>query len=56
MEFIISEYIKVHPLALLHTKKVDDPGPRRTIDRLTQGYADGYVREGILKLSNQTRI
>ena len=41
MEFIISEYIKVHPLALLHPEKVDDPEARRTIDRLTQGYLDG---------------
>jgi len=41
MEFIISEYIKVHPLALLHPEKVDDPEARRTIDRLTQGYANG---------------
>ena len=41
MEFIISEYIKVHPLALMHPEKVDDPEARRTIDRLTQGYADG---------------
>ena len=38
MEFIISEYIQVHPLALLHPEKVDDPEARRTIDRLTQGY------------------
>ncbi|MBV8348475.1 MAG: phosphoenolpyruvate synthase, partial [Mycolicibacterium sp.] len=41
MEFIISEYIKVHPLALLHPDKVDDPEARRTIDRLMQGYPDG---------------
>jgi pyruvate,water dikinase len=41
MEFIVSEYIKVHPLALLHPEKVDDPEARRTIDRLTHGYADG---------------
>ena len=41
MEFIISEYIKVHPLALMHPEKVDDPEARRTIDRLTQGYTDG---------------
>ncbi|BBX65824.1 phosphoenolpyruvate synthase [Mycobacterium saskatchewanense] len=41
MEFIVSEYIKVHPLALLHPDKVDDPEARRTIARLTQGYADG---------------
>ncbi|KAA1248407.1 phosphoenolpyruvate synthase [Mycobacterium simiae] len=41
MEFIVSEYIKVHPLALLHPDQVDDPEARRTIDRLTRGYADG---------------
>jgi pyruvate,water dikinase len=41
MEFIISEYIRVHPLALVHPEKVDDPEARRTIDRLTQGYVDG---------------
>jgi pyruvate,water dikinase len=35
MEFIISEYIRIHPLALLH------PEVRRTIDRITQGYPDG---------------
>jgi pyruvate,water dikinase len=41
MEFIVSEYIKVHPLALLHPEKVADPEARRTIDRLTHGYSDG---------------
>ncbi|MGO9745503.1 MAG: phosphoenolpyruvate synthase [Mycobacterium sp.] len=41
MEFIISEYIRVHPLALVHPEKVDDPEARRTIDRLTQGHVDG---------------
>ena len=41
MEFIISEYIKVHPLALRHPEKVDDPQARRTIEHLTQGYPDG---------------
>jgi pyruvate, water dikinase len=41
MEFIISEYIKVHPLALLHPEKVDDPEARRMIAHLTQGYTDG---------------
>ncbi len=40
MEFIISEYIKVHPLALMHPEKVDDPAARRTIASLTQGYPD----------------
>ena len=41
MEFIVSEYIKVHPLALLHPDKVDDSEARRTIDRLTNCYSDG---------------
>jgi pyruvate,water dikinase len=41
MEFIINEYIRVHPLALLHPEKVEDPEARRTIDRLTRGYPDG---------------
>ena len=41
MEFIISEYIRVHPLALLHPEKVDDPEARQTIHRLTQAYPDG---------------
>ena len=29
MEFIISESIKVHPLALVHPEQVDDPEARR---------------------------
>lgn len=41
MEFIISEYIRVHPMALLHPEKVDDPDARREIERLTKGYVDG---------------
>ena len=41
MKFIINEYIRVHPLALLHPEKVDDPEARRTMDRLTYAYSDG---------------
>jgi pyruvate, water dikinase len=41
MEFIVSEYIKVHPLALLHPDKVDNPEARHTIDRLIHGCSDG---------------
>jgi len=41
MEFIVSEYIKVHPMALLHPEKVDDPEALGTIERLTHGYPDG---------------
>jgi pyruvate,water dikinase len=41
MEFIISEYIKVHPLALLHPERVEDPKARRAVEALTLGYRDG---------------
>lgn len=41
MEFIINEYIKVHPLALLHPDKVTDAKTRETIQQLTLGAPDG---------------
>ncbi len=43
MEFIISEYIKAHPLALLHPEKVDDGETRAAVARLTRGYPDGQT-------------
>ncbi len=39
LEFIINEYIKAHPMALLHPEKVSDPRDRRALDALTEGYA-----------------
>ena len=39
-EFIISNYIKVHPLALLDHERLDDPAVKSEIDLLTAGYAD----------------
>ncbi len=39
MEFIVSESIKVHPMALVHPEKVADPAERAAIARLTRGYA-----------------
>jgi pyruvate,water dikinase len=39
MEFIINEYIKVHPMALLHPEKVADREERATIERLVRHYA-----------------
>ena len=39
MEFIINEAIKVHPMALVHPERVEDPGERATIDRLCRGFA-----------------
>jgi pyruvate, water dikinase len=41
MEFIISESIKCHPLALLHPDKVADAEARSQLARLTRGYPDG---------------
>jgi pyruvate, water dikinase len=48
MEFIVAEHIKVHPMALVHPEKVDDPAVRAQIARLTQSFdrpADYFVRE-----------
>lgn len=39
-EFIISTYIKVHPLALIDYEKLQDPQVKADIDRLTAGYTD----------------
>lgn len=41
MEFVITEYIKAHPMALLHPDRVADPGERRKLAELTRHYASG---------------
>ena len=41
MEFVISESIKVHPLALVHPERVRDEAVRDEISKLTAGYASG---------------
>lgn len=41
MEFIISNLIKVHPMALVHPDRVEDREERRQIEALTKGYEDG---------------
>lgn len=40
MEFIISNLIKIHPMALVHPERVTDPVAQRQIAKLTQGYDD----------------
>ncbi len=40
MEFVISNAIKVHPMALLHPERVTDAAVRAEIDMLTEGHAD----------------
>jgi len=40
MEFIINEYIRIHPMALLHFKTLSDPALKAKIDKLTPTYQD----------------
>ncbi|MGA7229067.1 MAG: phosphoenolpyruvate synthase [Acidimicrobiia bacterium] len=41
MEFIISESIGVHPMALAQPDRVEDPEERKRVLELTRGYEDG---------------
>ncbi len=38
LEFIITSYIKIHPMALVHPENVKDPKDLREIEQLTRGY------------------
>lgn len=40
IEFIISNSIKIHPMALIHPEKVIDKQVKANIERVTSGYAD----------------
>lgn len=40
MEFIINNYIKVHPLALINYSKIKDAKIKKTVDEITVGYKD----------------
>ena len=40
MEFVVSNDIKVHPMALVHFDRLEDQDAKRAIAELTQGYAD----------------
>jgi pyruvate, water dikinase len=39
MEFIITQYIKAHPMALIHPEKVTDAEELQQLQNLTEGYA-----------------
>jgi pyruvate,water dikinase len=39
-EFIITTYIKIHPMALIDFERLEDRAVRAEIERLTAGYAD----------------
>ena len=39
-EFIVTEYIRIHPMALVKFEKVKDPKIRKQIEELTAGYPD----------------
>lgn len=39
-EFIVTEYIRIHPMALVNFEKVKDPKIRKQINELTLGYSD----------------
>ena len=41
LEFIINEYIKAHPMALLHPNRVKNKNERKAIETLIHGYQDG---------------
>jgi pyruvate,water dikinase len=41
MEFIITEYIKAHPMALIYPERVQDAGEREQLSQLTRNYASG---------------
>ncbi|MGR9073657.1 MAG: phosphoenolpyruvate synthase [Gammaproteobacteria bacterium] len=40
MEFIINQYIKIHPMALLHPDRIEDPEDRATVLSMTEGYGN----------------
>ncbi|PKM36821.1 MAG: phosphoenolpyruvate synthase [Gammaproteobacteria bacterium HGW-Gammaproteobacteria-10] len=39
MEFIITEFIKAHPMALIHPERIQDLDEKATVKRLTRHYA-----------------
>lgn len=57
MEFIISNHIKIHPMALVHPEKIEDEDEYKKIRKLTAGYSNyreyfiGQLTCGIAKIA-----
>lgn len=57
MEFIISNIIKIHPMALIHFDQLKDKSVRLQIEKLTRGYAEkteyfiDHLARGIAKIA-----
>jgi pyruvate,water dikinase len=57
LEFIITQFIAIHPMALIHPEKVTDESIRKEIEKLTQGYtnkSDFFVdklAQGVAKIA-----
>jgi pyruvate, water dikinase len=57
LEFIITEYVKAHPMALAHPERISDAAVRGQIERLTRGYptpADFFIErlsEGVATIA-----
>jgi pyruvate, water dikinase len=51
MEFVVSEHLRVHPMALVHPERVADPAERERIARLTRGWPDPgeYFVDGLAR-------
>ncbi|MFC5499366.1 phosphoenolpyruvate synthase [Caenimonas terrae] len=57
LEFIVSNVVRAHPMALLQPERVADPQQRRELELLSRGYADGAdyfvqtVARGVARLA-----
>lgn len=57
LEFIINNFIKIHPLALLNYSSLKDAGVKKQIDELTAAYKDkkqyfvGRLSEGVARIA-----
>ncbi len=58
LEFIINNYIKIHPMALIHFDRLGDDDDKRKIEQLTVGYDDkreffvSRLAQGVAKIAS----